>query len=68
MELTSSPSYGIYGTETVPVTSSLLKAMDTAQAKQVKQFMGLGSRCHNTDLLRALKITKTSILVTDSLQ
>jgi hypothetical protein len=58
----------VYGAETIPVTAKLLKSMDTAQAKQVKQFMGLSSRSHNTNLLQALNITKASTLVTNALQ
>lgn len=57
-----------YGVVTLPITVNHLKSMDTLQAKQVKQFMGLGHRTHHTNLMQALGIDKMSSVITKALR
>jgi uncharacterized protein YjgD (DUF1641 family) len=45
-----------------------LKSLDTVQAKQVKQFMGLGSRTHHSHLLSALGIRKMNDIITQGIR
>jgi hypothetical protein len=50
----------MYGMDSVPITKSNIKKLDTTQGNLVKQAMGLSKRAHTTELLLSLGINRIS--------
>ena len=46
----------MYGTEAVSLSKGDMRKLESTQGKLVKSFLGLKKWCHNTPLLRALRI------------
>ena len=50
----------MYGMDSVPISKSDIKKLDTTQGNLVKQAMGLSKRAHTTELLLSLGINRIS--------
>ncbi len=53
----------MYGMDSVPISKSNIKKLDTTQGNLVKQAIGLSKRAHITELLLSLGINRISDVI-----